>query len=125
MKMLKKKMYVENLIIFGVQILRHQLPYNVFFSSFNLVLLVADLCEKGYWSIDGFDSLENQQCMLCSKGTYQDQLGGTECKQCQSGYTTTSPGSTSKDDCGSKMPCYYNNNSNIVCNAVLDFIMHG
>lgn len=61
-----------------------------------------DLCEKGYWSIDGFDSLENQQCMLCSIGTYQDQLGGTECKQCQSGYTTLSTGSTSIDDCGTR-----------------------
>jgi len=60
----------------------------------------TDLCKKGHWSIDGFDSLENQQCMLCSKGTYQDQLGSTECKQCPGGYTTLSEASTSKDDCG-------------------------
>jgi len=61
-----------------------------------------DLCKKGYWSIDGFDSLENQACILCSIGTYQDQFGGTECKQCPSGYTTISAGSTSKDDCGTR-----------------------
>lgn len=90
-----------------------------YFHLINLALFVADLCDKGYWSIDGFDSLENQQCMLCSIGTYQDQLGGTECKKCQSGYTTVSTGSTSKDDCGSKMLTSVDRNEYLYCIKLL------
>ncbi|KAL9973664.1 hypothetical protein ACROYT_G020146 [Oculina patagonica] len=60
----------------------------------------VDLCAKGTSSVDGFNTPENQGCILCSVGFYQDQVGATECKQCPNGYTTIATGSTSQGDCG-------------------------
>ncbi|XP_068703322.1 signal peptide, CUB and EGF-like domain-containing protein 3 [Montipora foliosa] len=59
-----------------------------------------DLCDKGKYSVDGFDIADNGGCTSCSVGFYQDQYGETECKKCPNGLTTVSTDAMSLLDCG-------------------------
>ncbi|VDK87946.1 unnamed protein product [Litomosoides sigmodontis] len=58
------------------------------------------LCKQGYYL-----NRQLMQCLNCSNGYYQDEVGGDFCKRCPIGTTTTIPGATSIDSCISTNQC--------------------
>lgn len=51
------------------------------------------------------------QCVVCPKGKYRDKaIDGFQCKDCPSGYTTASTGTTSSSSC-SLCKCKFMNKS--------------
>ena len=67
------------------------------------MFIFIDLCDKGKYSVNGFDIADNGGCTSCSVGFYQDQYGETECKKCPNGLTTVSTGAISLLDCGGEL----------------------
>lgn len=54
-------------------------------------LLTVD-CPMGTYSVSG-------RCLLCEKGTYQDEIGQTVCKLCPTDKTTEFVGSQDVSNC--------------------------
>ena len=84
-------------------ILLYSFVHSFIISFISPMFMFIDLCDKGKYSVDGFDIADNGGCTSCSVGFYQDQYGETECKKCPNGLTTVSTGAISLSDCGGEL----------------------
>lgn len=98
-------------------------------------------CAQGYYSsgdtITHYQSVEVNQyypvwvptCTPCSKGSYQQSIGATQCTSCPDRYTTTRYGATSESECEGmiyfrqKIIAHYNAENHIAKSTIHNFFI--